>query len=71
MKHQEDASDSEDDEEEARDPPEAERIGESKAMAFYPHRKDVEEKVVIHEHGALQIRIRYSSSENGTPHCRI
>jgi hypothetical protein len=68
MKHQEDASDRKNDEEEKRDPPETKSITEAKAMGFHLHGKDMKEEVVKHQHGSFQIRIWYSSSENGPPH---
>jgi hypothetical protein len=71
MKHQENTSDGEDDEEKAGNSSETEGIGESKTMAFHLRWKDVEEEVVIHYHGSFQIGIRYSSSKNGFPNCRI
>ncbi len=70
MKHQEDASDSQNEKEKARDPSEAEGIGESETMAFHFHREDVKEEIVIHQHRSFQIRIGYSGSEDGTPKCR-
>ena len=71
MKHQQDTRDGEDDEEKAGDSAEAEGIGELKAMALQLRRKDMEEEVVIHYHGSLQVRIRYSGSENRFPKSRI
>jgi hypothetical protein len=71
MKHQEYASDRKNDEEETGDPSQAERVGELKAMALDLCRKDVEEEVMIDEHGAFQIGIRYSCPEDRTPHHRI
>jgi hypothetical protein len=68
MKHQKDARNSKDDKKEAGNASQAEGIGESKAMALHLRREDVEEEVMIHHHGSFQIRIRYSSSENGPPH---
>jgi hypothetical protein len=71
MEHQEDASHCKNDEEETRNSPQAERIGEFEAMAFDLSRENMEEEVVINQHGPLQIRIGHSSSEDRTPHCRI
>jgi hypothetical protein len=71
MKHQEDTGDGEDDEEKAGNSAEAERIGESKTMALHLRGKDMEEEVVIHHHGSLQVRIRYSGSEDGSPESRF
>ncbi len=65
--HQEDTGNGENDEEKAGDSAEAEGIGESKAMALHLRGKDMEEEVVIHHHGSLQVRIRYSGSEDGSP----
>jgi len=31
----------------------------------------MEEEVVIDHHGAFQIGIRYSGSEDGAPNCRV
>jgi len=69
MKHQKNTGDGEDDEEETRDPSQAERISESKTMAFHLGREDMEKKVVIHHHGSFQIGIRHSSSEDRSPKC--
>jgi len=66
--HQKNTGDSEDDEEETRNAPQTEGIGESKAMAFDLHREDMEKEVVEHEHGPFQVGVRYSSSKNGTPY---
>ena len=71
MKHQEDTGDGEDDEEKAGYSSEAEGIGESETMAFHLRREDMKEKVVKHQQGPFQVGIRYSSSENGFPNCRI
>lgn len=71
MKHQEDSCNGEDDKEEAGNTPQAERISESEAMAFNFYRKDVKEEVVKDEHGPFQIGVRYSGSEDRTPHRRI
>ena len=71
MKHQEDSSDGEDDEEKARNASEAEGIGELEAMAFHLRREDMEEEVVVHHHGSFQIGIRYPGPENGSPNGRI
>lgn len=71
MKHQEDPCDGEDDEKEARNTSQTERVSELEAMAFDFCWKDVEEKVVIDEHGPFQIGIGYSGSEDRTPHRRI
>ena len=68
MKHQKDARNSKYDKKEAGNASQTEGIGESKAMALHLRWEDVEEKVVEHQHRSLQIRIRYSSSENGPPH---
>jgi len=64
MKHQEDAGDRKDDEEETGNPPQAERIGELKAMAFDLCRENVEEEVVVDQQGPLQIGIRYPRPED-------
>jgi hypothetical protein len=40
-------------------------------MAFDFRREDVEEEVVVDEHGSFQIGIGYSGSEDRTPHGRI
>jgi hypothetical protein len=40
-------------------------------MALHLRGKDMEEEVVIHNHGSLQVRIRYSGSEDGSPDCRL
>jgi hypothetical protein len=71
LEHQKDASDGEDDEEETGDPSETEGVGEMEAVPFYLCRKDVKEEIVVYQHGAFQIRIRYSSSEDGPPYRRI
>jgi len=71
MEHQEDASDCKNDEEETRDSPQAERIGKFEAMAFDLSRENMEEEVVVHQQGPLQICIRHSSSEDGAPHYRL
>ena len=71
MKHQQDTGDGEDDEEKARNSSETEGIGESKTMALHLRGKDMEEEVVIDHHGAFQIGIRYSGSEDGSPNGRI
>ena len=71
MKHQEDTRDGENDEEKAGDSAEAEGIGELKAMVLHFRRKDMKEEVVIHHHGSLQVRIRYSGSEDGSPDHRL
>jgi hypothetical protein len=68
MKHQEYASDRKNDEEEKGDSSQAECIRETEAVTFYLRREDMEEEVVIHHHRSFQIRIRYSSSENGAPY---
>jgi len=64
MKHQEDASDRKDDEEETGNASQTERIGELKAMAFDLCRENVEEEVVVDQQGPLQIRIRYPRPED-------
>jgi hypothetical protein len=69
--HQEDPGDGEDDEEKAGDSAEAEGIGESKAMALHLRGKDMKEKIVVHHHGSLQVGIRYSGSEDGSPDRRL
>ncbi len=71
MKHQEDASDSQNEKEKTGDSSKTECIGESETMAFHFHREDVKEEVMIHQHGSFEIRIGYSGSENGMPHGRI
>ena len=71
MEHQENASDGEDDEEKAGDPPQTESVGESESVTFHLHREDMEEKIVVHHHGSFQLRIRYSGSEDGAPYCRL
>ena len=71
MEHQENAGDRQNNEEEARDPPQAEGIGESETMAFDLNRENMEEEVVVDQQGPLQVRIRYSGPEDGTPKCRI
>jgi hypothetical protein len=71
MKHQEYASDRENDEEETGDPSQAECIRETETVALYLRRKNMEEEVVIDQQGAFQVSIRYSSSEDRTPHRRI
>ena len=50
MEHEEDAGDRQDDEEKAGNSTETERVGKSYTMSFHLHRKDVKEKVMIHEH---------------------
>jgi hypothetical protein len=47
MKHQEDASDRKNDEEETGDPSQAECVRKTEAVTFYLGREDMEEKVVI------------------------
>ena len=69
MKHEKNTGDGEDDEEETRDPSQAEGISESKTMAFHLGREDMEKEVVIHHHGSFQIGIGYSSSEDGSQKC--
>jgi hypothetical protein len=69
--HQKNAGDGEEKKEETRDSSQTERIGESKAMALHLHWKDVEEKVVEHQHRSFEIRIGYSSSKNRAPNHRI
>ena len=71
MKHQEDASDRKNDEEETRDSAQAEGIGEFEAVAFDLCRENVEEEVIVDQQGPLQIRIRYPGPEDGAPECRI
>ncbi len=71
MEHQEDASDRQNDEEEERDPSQAECIGESEAVAFDLSREDVEEEVVIDDEGPLQISIGDPGSEDRAPYCRL
>ena len=71
MKHQEYASDRENDEEETGNSSQAEGIGESETMAFYLGREDMEKEVVIHHHGSFQIGIRKPGSEYRLPHRRI
>jgi hypothetical protein len=71
MEHQEDASDGKDKKEKAGNPSKTEGIGESEAVPFYLCRENMEKEVVIDHHGPFQIGIRYSGSENRTPHCRI
>ncbi len=71
MKHQEDASNRENDEQEAGDPSQAECIREAEAMTLYLGREDMKEKVIIDQQGALQVGIRHSGSEDRAPHCRI
>jgi hypothetical protein len=71
MKHQEYASDRENDEEETGDSPQAECIRETETVTLYLRRKNMKEEVVIDQQGAFQVSIRYSSSEDRTPHRRI
>ena len=71
MEHQEDACDRQNDEEETRNSPQAEGIGESEAMALDLSRENMEEEVVVDQHGPLQIRIRYPGPEDGAPHYRL
>ena len=71
MKHQKDARNSKDDKKEAGNTSQTEGIGESKAMALHLRWEDVEEKVVEHQHGSFQLRIRYSGSKNRSPGFRI
>jgi hypothetical protein len=71
MEHQEDACDGEDDKKETGNTSQAERVGELKAMTLDLCREDVEEEVVVDEHGSFQIGIGYSGSEDRTPHGRI
>jgi hypothetical protein len=71
MKHQKDARNSKDDKKKAGNASQTEGIREPKAMALHLRWEDVEEKGMIHHHGSLQFRIRYSSSENGPPHGRF
>ena len=71
MKHQEYASDRENDEEETGDPSQAECIRETETVTLYLLRKNMKEEVVIDQQGAFQVSIRYSSSEDRTPHRRI
>ena len=71
MKHQKDARNSKDDKKEAGNTSQTEGIGESKAMALHLRGKDMEEEVVIHHHGSLQVRIWYSGSEDGSPDRRL
>ena len=67
MKHEDDASDGEDDEEKTGDPSEAKREGEPKTMALHLRREDVEEEVVEDQHGPFQVSIRHPRSEDGLP----
>ena len=71
MKHQEYASDRENDEEETGDPSQAECIRKTETVTLYLRRKNMKEEVVIDQQGAFQVGIRYSSSEDRTPHRRI
>ena len=71
MEHQEDTGYRENDEEQTGNPSQAERIGELKPVTFYLRREEMEEEVVVDEHGPLQIRIGYPGSENGSPDCRF
>jgi len=71
MEHQEDACDRQNDEEEARDTPQAEGIGESEAMPFDLSREDMKEEVVVDQQGPLQVCIRYSGPEDGKPKRRV
>ena len=71
MKHQEYASDRENDEEETGDSSQAECIRETETVTLYLRRKNMKEEVVIDLQGAFQVGIRYSSSEDRTPHRRI
>ena len=71
MKHQEYASDRENDEEETGDPSQAECIRETETVTLYLRRKNMKEEVVIDQQGAFQVSIRYSSSEDRKPHRRI
>jgi hypothetical protein len=71
MKHQEYASDRENDEEETGDPSQAECIRETETVTLYLRRKNMKEEVVIDQQGAFQVSIRYPSSEDRTPHRRI
>ena len=67
MKHQEDTRDGENDEEKAGDSAEAEGIGELKAMALHLHREDVEEEVIVDQHGPFEVGIGQSRSEDRPP----
>ncbi len=40
-------------------------------MTFHLHREDMEEEVIIHEQGSLEIRIRHAGSEDRTPDRRL
>ena len=64
MEHQEDASDCQNDEEEARDSSQTKRIGELEAMALNLYRENVEEEVVVDQQGPLQVRIRHPGPED-------
>ena len=48
-----------------------EGVGEAKTMAFHLHGEDVEEEVVVDQHGPFQIGIGYPGSEDGTPDGRF
>jgi hypothetical protein len=71
MKHEEDASDCKNDEEEAGDSSQAKCIREVEAVTLYLGREDMEKKVVIDQQGTLQVGIRHSGSEDRAPHRRI
>ena len=71
MEHQEDAGDRQNNEEEARDSPQAEGIGEPEAMPFDLSRENMKEEVVVDQQRSFQVCIRYPGPEDGTPKCRI
>jgi hypothetical protein len=71
MKHQEYASDRENDEEETGDSSQAECIRETETVTLYLRRKNMKEEIVIDQQGAFQVSIRYSGPEDRTPYRRI
>ncbi len=71
VKHQKDASDRKDDEEEAGDSSQTECIREAEAVTLYLSREDMQKKVIIDQQGTLQVGIGHTGSEDRAPHCRI
>jgi len=71
VKHEENAGDGEDDEEETGDPSETERITEFETVSLHLRREDMEEEVIVDQQRPFEIGVRYSSPEDGTPDDRL
>jgi hypothetical protein len=69
MKHQEDAGNGKNNEEETGNSSQAEGIRELQSMPFDLCRKNMKKEIVVDHHRPFQIGIRYPGSEDRAPNC--